>query len=145
VGFAYEEGGQLAGWLDRAPKLKSLIAPSAPNAAFFERAEHPLQWLRVDAGVDAQDFILHLSQSSCFLYLGHLDFGEVWNFDRETWSETCTPFEHYEALFRSNATGVSHVLTLRNPDLSEEQLAALKALRPEWWVRIIYNSFKSVR
>jgi hypothetical protein len=129
AGMGYEEGGQLAGWLDLAPKLRRLTTPSAPNAAFFERADHSLQWLRVDAGYDHQEFILNLSRSSCFEYL-QLDFGEVSTYDRDLWEQNSTPFEHYEALFRSQTVTLLSPLIIRNPNLTGEQLAALKALRP---------------
>jgi hypothetical protein len=129
VADGYEEGGQLAGWLDRAPKLMRLTTPSAPNAAFLERSTYPLQWLRVDAGYDHQNFLLTLSQSACFEYL-QLDFGEVSTYDRDFWEQNSAPFEHYEALFRSQSLTLLPPLVIRNPNFTDEQLAALKALRP---------------
>jgi hypothetical protein len=93
-GPSFMDDGQLKEWLVRAPQLEHLTTPSAPNAQFFEVGPHPLAELRVEAGYDAQNFILHLSRASresSFPYLRDLDFGEVRYHPREDWNATRTP------------------------------------------------------
>jgi hypothetical protein len=72
-----EEGGQLARWLDCAPRLTTLSTPSAPNARFFRRPAHPLRVLRVQAGYATQQFIPNLARSTCFPALQELDWSEI--------------------------------------------------------------------
>jgi hypothetical protein len=137
VGSGYEESGQLAAWISKAPQLKHLAAPSAPNAEFFQVGHVSLNSLRIDAGYDAQEFILNLSRSSSpEIYT--LDWGEVHNFHHDLWEAGCTPYEHYDALFRSPAC--PRDVTLRNPNLTDEQLAALAAIKRRTHLRVIRTS-----
>ena len=55
-----EDGGQLAGWLKRAPKLERLETPSAPDAEFFKVEHEPLSSMRVYSGWYPENFILNL-------------------------------------------------------------------------------------
>jgi hypothetical protein len=142
VGTGYEESGQLAGWVAKAPRLVHLTAPSAPNAEFFEVGHQSLCSMRVDAGYDAHDFILNLSRSST-PKLHTLDFGEVDNFHLDLWEEGATPYEHYEALFRSKACPAT--VTLRNPNLAADQMAALKAMHMRGSIKVIRTSVGYVR
>jgi hypothetical protein len=124
----YEESGALAEWLSKAPKLWQLTTPSATNAEFFEVEHESLHSMRVDAGYDAQDFILNLSrQPSPFVW--NLDWNEVHNFHLDVWEKGATPLDHFEALFSSPACPTS--ITLRNPKLSDEQVKKLAALQRE--------------
>lgn len=129
IGSGYEEGGMIARLLDRMPNLRDLMVPSAPDAAFFDRPPHPLATLCVDAGYDHQDFILHLSRSSCFPDLLQLDFGDVDEEDADDYPAACVPFEHYVALFQAPAFASAH-LRLRNAPLTAEQIQQLTNLRP---------------
>ena len=61
----------------------------------------------------------------------HLDWSEVhpWNMSAEGYKQEVTPYEHFEALVTSPACPPS--LTLRNPELDEEQLKQLVRLHRE--------------
>lgn len=120
----YEEDGELAEWLDRAPNLRHLATPSAPDARFFQRPTHPLQSLRVDAGFDTQSFIGNLARSSCFPTLHSLDWGDFHETHLEDWQAQTTPYGDYEALFSSGAC--PPVVTFRNPYLTADEVAALE-------------------
>src|SRR5207245_1935683 len=93
------EGGQLARWLDRAPGLEDLTAPSAPAAAFFLRPPHPLRRLRVDAGYDAEWFIDNFTHSTCFPHLQELDWSDFHECYEEGWEANATYFYTYKQLF----------------------------------------------
>jgi hypothetical protein len=121
VGCGQEESGQLAGWLSRAPKLRKLTTPSAPNSAFFEVEHEPLYSMQVGAGWDHQDFILNLGRQSSPT-VAILDWDDVHN-DICEWQESAVPYQHYEALFTS--PGCPGDVILRHPNLSDEQLMNL--------------------
>lgn len=128
VGKFYEEDGQIARLLVQAPALKHLVVPSAPNATFFQIGSRLLQTLRVESGYDTCNFIPNLSQSSNFPDLRALDFGDYSQTYMENYRDDCTPFEHYEQLFRSPAFASVRQFTLRNSILSEQQLKHLARL-----------------
>jgi hypothetical protein len=122
----YQKRGQFAEWLKKAPKLEHLTTPSAPEEAFFQVGHRSLRSMRVDAGFDPETFILNLSRSTS-PRLDWLDFGESNIFHKDLWEEYATPYEHYEALFRSPAC--PGAVVIRNPNLTDEQLEALAALQ----------------
>ncbi len=126
-----EEDGQIARLVSCAPDLKYLTVPCAPDATFFQIGSHPLQTLRVEAGYDTQDFILNFSRSSNFGQLRALDFGDYSQTYMENYRDDCTPFEHYELLFRSPAFTAIRRFTLRNSILSEAQLKHLARLKSD--------------
>ncbi len=130
VGF-YEEDGQIARFVALAPDLKHLTVPSAPDATFFQIGAHSLQTLRVESGFDTQNFIFNLSQSNNFGQLRALDFGDYSQTYMENYQDYCTPFEHYEQLFRSQAFATIRRFTLRNSILSEAQLKHLAQLKSD--------------
>lgn len=121
----YEEEGQIARLLAKAPALKSLTVPSAPDESFFKFEAHPLTYLRVESGYDTQNFILNLSQSHCFPKLRKLDFGDYNPRYAEETAKGCTSFEHFEQLFRSEAFSSIEVFFLRNSILPPEKLGEL--------------------
>lgn len=131
IGADYEEEGQIGHLLTQMPALQFLTVPSAPDADFFERGEHPLAILRVESGYDHQSFIANFSRSSCFPHLRMLDFGDYNQRYMEDYVQQCTPFADYEALFRSqafrNISGRGFVL--RNSVLSAVQLAELRRMQ----------------
>jgi hypothetical protein len=142
--LGYEADGQLAAWLSKAPKLRHLTTPSAPNAEFFKVEHEMLSWMRVNAGYDAAKFILNLSHKLTPM-IATLDWSEVHNWHMDAWEEGATPYEHFEALFSS--PGCPPTITLRNPNLSEEQIRKLVALQRETCsgrhssLRIYYTSY----
>lgn len=131
IGADYEEEGQIGHLLTKMPALQSLTVPSAPEAGFFERAEHPLAILRVESGYDHQNFVANFSRSDCFPHLRMLDFGDYSQRYMVNYVQQCTPFADYEALFRSqafrNITGRGFIL--RNSVLSAVQLAELRRMQ----------------
>ncbi len=133
----YDEDGQIAGLLKKAPQLQSLTVPSAPDASFFEVGTHPLTYLRVETGYDTQNFILNFSQSSCLPLLRTLDFGDYNQRYFEEYPCGCTIFEHYKQLSRSKAFAGVGQFVLRSSILSAEQLAQLQRLRKDCQFMVI--------
>lgn len=129
IGTDYEEEGQIGSLLDQMPLLKTLTVPSAPDRSFFERPEHSLAVLRVDSGYGHQSFVRNFSRSCCFTQLRMLDFGDYNQRYMENYLEECTPLSDYEELFKSQAFQRMNRLNLRNPNLTDEQLAQLRQLR----------------
>lgn len=71
-----EEKGVLAKLLAKMPALETMIVPSAPDKSFFEIGEHPLSYLKVQSGLDNQNFISNLSASHNFVNLKVIDYAE---------------------------------------------------------------------
>ncbi len=130
VGPGYHEEGQLARLLAKSPVLDALISPSAPDASFFEVDAPCLRALSVDSGLATQDFVRNLARSTRLTGLRNLEFGEFRETCIDTFLDECTPFEDYDALFRSPVFASMRSFTWRNPVCSPEQIAALRALRP---------------
>jgi hypothetical protein len=141
----YDEDGQLARFLTAAPALRSLTAPSAPDHRFFEVGPHPLINLRIATGYDHQNFIRNLSQSACFPELRVLDFTDYEERYADNYPAACTPFEDYQRLFTSPLTKGIQRFILRNPVLSQEQLARLRTLRPNMPFSVIYCNGHYIR
>lgn len=130
VAASHEEAGVLGRLLRKAPLLESLVVPSAPDGSFFTVSDHPLRHLSVDAGYDTQDFIAHLAASHCFPALRTLEFGEYNETYLETFPQGCTPMADYQRLFLSEAFASVKAFTWRNPVCTDDEIAALRALRP---------------
>jgi hypothetical protein len=126
-----DEGGILGTLLKAAPALESLVAPSAPDRSFFELSNQPLKYLNVDSGYATQNFIANLAESSSFPMLEHLEFGEYNETYMEDFASHCTPEADYRRLFTSPAFGRVQFFRWRNPVLSREQIAELRALCPQ--------------
>ncbi|WP_309716571.1 hypothetical protein [Armatimonas sp.] len=131
IGEDYEENGQLAMLLNYMPSLVLFAAPSAPNADFFARTKHPLERLFVGCGYDHQDFILNLSQATCFPVLSVFGFNDFSEFYLSDWRELCVPFNHYQALFQALHIPEWRYFSLTSSLLTREERDALHALRPE--------------
>jgi hypothetical protein len=140
VGTDYEENGVLAKLLSKAPNLRELTAPSAPNADLFTVGERPLRYMSIDAGYDTQNFILNLSQSSCFPYLDCLEWGEYQETYMEDFRERCTPYSYYQDLFQSQAFAGVRRFVWRNPVCTEDEIKDLKKLRPKLQLLIVRAS-----
>lgn len=131
IGDSYEEDGQIARLLSLCPNLSRLDVPSAPNNAFFERGEHPLALLKVQAGYDTQKFILNFSQSRCFPYLIVFDYTDYSETYMEDFESNRTPFEDYLKLFESPAFKSVSKVILRNTVCTNEDFKKLRATNPE--------------
>lgn len=137
VAETYEEDGQVARFLERAPMLRELTSPSAPDSRFFGVGVRPLVTLRIEAGYDTHDFLSNLSRSRCFPELRILDWGEYNQRYVGDYRERCTPFEQYRELFRSAALRPVRVFVLRNAVFDAAKFRELKALRPDLTFRRI--------
>jgi hypothetical protein len=140
VGRDFDEDGVLARLLAAAPALLELIVPSAPNAAFFDVGRRPLRFLSIDAGYATQDFILNLSESSCFPDLSCLEWGEYNETYLEDFANGCTPLEHYHRLFATPAFAGVQRFIWRNPACASDAIQALKALKPDLQLLVVRNS-----
>jgi hypothetical protein len=136
VAASYDEDGVLARLLKRSPRLEALTTPSAPDKAFFEHDGHPLRYLSVDAGYDHQSFVRNLTESSSFPQLRALEYGDYQETYVEGWEDHRTPLADYEDLVRSPAVQSLRTLTLRNPALSDAQVADLCRALPQQAVQL---------
>lgn len=137
IGDMYEENGVIAKVLARAPRMRSLQVPSAPDASFFKVHAPSLQFLSVDAGYDTQNFIANLAKSSALPGLQVLEWGEYCETYISDWTSRCTPTADYSRLFSSDLLGRIARFVWRNPVLSEEEIAALKAKRSHLQLLVI--------
>lgn len=137
VGSDYDEEGVLAEIIRKAPTLSELTVPSAPNSAFFALSVPSLVYLNVDAGYDTQEFILNAARSSAFPNLRCLEWGEYCETYMDDWRSECTPFAHYEALFRSDAFRSVKSFVFKNPACSPDELTLLKSIRPDLQLHIV--------
>lgn len=91
----YDDNGAGGRILDKMPNLKSLILPSAPNPDFFNRKEHPLNYLSLQAGYEHQGFISKLSNSKSFPDLIHFEWTDGPGKPRFT---SCVPYNQIQKL-----------------------------------------------
>jgi hypothetical protein len=131
IGSQYDEGGVLAEIMRKAPTMSELTVPSAPNSEFFRLSVPTLVYLNVDAGYDTQEFILNAARSSVFPNLRCLKWGEYCETYMDDWRSHCTPFDHYEALFRSDAFRSVKSFVFKNPACAPAELTQLKSIRPD--------------
>lgn len=142
-GFSYEENGITAKLLQKMPNLASLILPSAPNQDFFEVGEHPLEYLKIQAGYNHENFIENWAKSQKFPHLRAVDYSEVIDvFNRE--QEDYTPFEHFKTLFQSEVFSSVKHFTLRNFNLTREELIELQKLNSVQFLTIDAHGGKYV-
>lgn len=142
---SYEEDGMIAQLLTKMPAVESLTLPSAPDETFFAVGSKTLARLRVESGYDHKNFILNLSKSTTFPELKFLDFGDYSQTYLENYQEACTPFEHYVALFESEAFARVSYFRLRNPSLSQAKLLELKSLRKDLQFHLVRETGDYVR
>mgnify|MGYP003437515587 FL=1 len=134
--FSMEESGAIAKLISKMPQLESLSIPSAPDKSFFEIGQHPLSFLKVQAGYNHQNFIENLSESENFHQLSALDYSEVINiFDKS--AEDYTNFESFKKLFQSKAFSTVGHFKLRNSILTEKQLFDLQKLNKVQFLNIM--------
>jgi hypothetical protein len=144
VAAGYDEDGVLARLLAKAPDLESLVTPSAPSAEFFQVGERPLTFLSVDAGYDHQGFIRALAGSSCFPCLRCLEFGEYNETYMDDYAARCTPIDDYRELFTSAAFKPVGRFVWRNPAGPAEDIAKLRAHRPDLQLLVVRTSAEYV-
>jgi hypothetical protein len=145
IGAPYDENGTIARLLAKAPELKNLTLPSAPNSDFFALSTHPLATLNLDAGYDTQDFIRNFAASKCFPMLTSLEWGEYNETYVDEFEAMCTPFADYNALFSSEAFQRVRSFVWRNPVCSSGEISALKQLRPDLQLLIVRTSSEYIR
>ncbi len=134
-GDCLEEDGMIAKLVSKMPVLDMLVVPSAPNKSFFEIGDHPLRYLRLQAGYSNEGFIENLANSNNFKNLQRLDFTEI---DLESSAtEDYTSFDNYKSLFQSRAFSGIGKFTLRHSQLTKEQLFELQKMKD---VQFLYIS-----
>lgn len=139
IGQDYDEDGMIAKLLSKMPNLETLIVPSAPEKSFFDIENHPLRYLKVQAGYDNQRFIKNLAQSDNFRHLLSLDFTDFMDTSSAT-TENFVPFEDFKALFTSKTFSTVKHFVLRNSILIKEQLFELQRMNEE--VQFLYVDAK---
>ncbi len=145
VARIYEENGVLAKILAKAPALKMLVTPSAPNGDFFRGGKYEIEYLNADTGYDHQGFIANLAQSTCFPKLRSFEFGEYNETYLEDYSAHLTPLSDYRELFTSPAFATVKVFRWRNPVCSPEELRDIKGLLKSRQVLIVRCSAEWLR
>ena len=130
IASSIDEDGVIARLAAKCPQLAYLQVPSAPSPEFFEVPLPTLRVLSVDAGYATQNFIRHFATSGGYPLLRCFEWGEYSERYMDEWESSCTPFTDYEALFVSPAFRTVRNFALRQPALRDEQLMALKTLRP---------------
>ncbi len=104
----YDDNGAGGRILDKMPNLQTLTLPSAPNPQFFDRNNHPLQYLSLQAGYEHQGFINRLADCDCFPDLKSFEWTDGPGRPRFT---SCVPYHHFEKL--KNATNFNlHTLNI---------------------------------
>ena len=127
-GGGLEEKGVLAKLLAKMPDLETMVVPSAPDKSFFEIGEHPLSYLKVQSGIDSQDFIANLAASNNFLNLKAIDYAEQIDFENSANEIEYTSISSFKQLFLSEGfLSVGHFV-LRNSQLEKAQLFELHKL-----------------
>lgn len=121
----YEEGGGLGLLLDRAPRLRSLEAGSAPSPRFVEREAHPLEELRLSVGYDHQGFVRALAASRCFAQLATLEIVDYAETYMEGWKAMRILREDWGALFASTGLPALRRVTLVGAVLDPAERDAL--------------------
>jgi hypothetical protein len=139
IGDVDGEFGVLGELLRCCPSLQMLEVPSAPDASFFEVAEHPLRHLSVDAGYDHQRFVRNVATSSCFPKLNVLEFGEYEETYMDDFASRVTPDADYETLFTSPLMRQLSCLTLRNPRFPETLITNFR--KPGLQLKIVRTSY----
>jgi uncharacterized protein (TIGR02996 family) len=129
IGGLDGERGVLGKLLAKAPALRTLISPSAPDKTFFRVGQRPIEELNVFAGDRHQDFIRDLARSSCFPRLRSLVWEDPDHTYMDDWQQYCTPFADYLELFGSPAITKVETLVLRNVNLTPEQIRQLREIR----------------
>jgi hypothetical protein len=142
-GGGMQENGMIAKLVSRMPSLEQLVIPSAPDNSFFDIGEHPLRFLKLQAGYGHQNFIDNLAESKNFKQLSKLDYTDlidVYDIPKEDY----TSFESFVKLFNSKAfSSVGH-FKLRNANLDNEQLFELQRLNKVQFLNIKANGGRYV-
>ncbi len=135
-GDGMEENGIIAKLVSRMPNLEQLVIPSAPDNSFFEIGEHPLKFLKLQAGYGHQNFIDNLAESNNFKQLSALDYTDlidVYDIPKEDY----TSFGSFVKLFNSKAFSTVKHFKLRGSILTKDQLFELQKLNDVQFLNII--------
>lgn len=140
-GEILDDAGDVARLVALAPGLESLELPSAPDPAFFRVPLPALRQMKIGAGHNPNGFIAHLARSGAqYRQLVHLDFSDVLGpFLQPSDDWPATPFEDYEALFRSPLAQGLRGMVLRNAQLTEAQYRQLNQMQPRVSLQVAHN------
>lgn len=125
---SYDENNGLALLLDKAPKLKKLVAPSAPGEHFFNRETHGLETLILQTGYTHQGFIRNLASSECFQQLSLLQFRDYAETYMNDYKGLCVRFEDYQLLMESESLPALKTIVLQDTLMDAGQQGTLIAL-----------------
>lgn len=142
-GDGMEENGMIAKLVSRMPSLEQLIVPSAPDNSFFNIGEHPLKFLKLQAGYGHQNFIDNLAESKNFKQLTALDYTDLIDV-YDIPNEDYTSFDSFLKLFNSKAFSTVAHFKLRNANLDNEQLFKLQRLNKVQFLNIKANGGRYV-
>lgn len=123
-----EEKGVLAKLLAKMPSLETMIVPSAPDKSFFEIGEHLLSYLKVQSGLNSQDFIINLAASNNLVNLKTIDYAEQIEFEYNSDEIEYTPLSDFKQMFLSQGFASVGRFVLRNSKLEKNQLLELRDL-----------------
>lgn len=127
----YDEAGQLGCLLAACPRLRKLVAPSAPDVTFFAGPPHPLEELDLYTGYDTQRFVPNLTRSSRFPKLRALRYNDFCCEYMAPRPEQFTPCRDWEAFFRSPVCAALRTVDLSGTLLTETEVRTLLAIRSE--------------
>jgi hypothetical protein len=127
-GGGLEENGILAKLLAKMPALDTMMVPSAPDKSFFEIGEHSLSYLKVQSGLDSQNFVSNLAVSNNFINLKSIDYAEQIDFENNYDEIEHTSIDDFKQLFLSHGFAPVRRFVLRNSKLSKDQLLELNSL-----------------
>jgi hypothetical protein len=142
-GEGMEENGMIAKLVSRMPSLEQLVVPSAPDNSFFDIGNHPLKFLKLQAGYGHQNFIDNLAESKNFKQLTALDYTDLIDV-YDIPNEDYTSFDSFVKLFNSKAFSSVRHFKLRNAHLEDEQLFTLQRLNKVQFLNIKANGGRYV-
>jgi hypothetical protein len=123
-----EEKGILAKLLSKMPALETMIVPSAPDKSFFEIGEHSLSYLKVQSGLDSNNFISNLAASNNFINLKAIDYAEQIDSENNFDEIEYASIADFKRMFLSQGFALVGRFILRNSKLKKDQLLELHHL-----------------
>jgi hypothetical protein len=140
IGEMYDESGVVAKLLERSPRLRSLVIPSAPDDAFFSVKQNCIEYFSVDAGYDTQNLISNLGRFHSLPRLRSFAWGEYNQTYMENWQQNVTPFQDYRLLVRSPQFEHVRTFVWRNPACSDDDIQEIVSLRQDLGILVVKYS-----
>jgi hypothetical protein len=96
-----------------------------------------LEYLNIDAGLDAQGFIGNMARMNPIPALRFFAWGEYCQTYMENWRDLTTSFEDMLALFQAAAFDSVRVCHLKNSIYSANEIVTLHGVRPNISLKLI--------